>query len=88
MVIETKYLRSDRTIEVFKIGDEVLYVYNNQGLYFDVFESEEKLHSFNTGKVCRGDYFFDNEEKLNLFLSTTVDVLLCVLLVLLLWISL
>lgn len=64
--LETQYIRADKTIEryISNNGNPV-FIYNNQGLYFDVFFSEYKMNSFLENKICRGELFFDNEESLN-----------------------
>ena len=64
--IETKYIRADRTIEKYLTNNgKTIFIYNNQGLYFDVFFSENKMNDFFENKINRGDLFFDNEKSLN-----------------------
>jgi hypothetical protein len=68
--IDTKYIRADKTIEKYmsKNGN-LVFIYNNQGLYFDVFFSTQRMKDFFQNKVDRGDVFFDNEEFLNKYLG-------------------
>jgi len=68
--VNIKYIRADKTIEKYIINNEKsIFVYNNQGLYFDVFLSIKKMNDFFQNKVNRGDIFFDNEELLNKYLD-------------------
>ena len=41
--VETNYIRADRTVEKYINNGKNIFVYNDQGLYFDVFFSEEKM---------------------------------------------
>jgi len=64
--IETEYIRPDKTIEKYISNDgKSVFIYNNQGLYFDVFYSENKMNAYLENKIDRGDLFFDNEKLLN-----------------------
>ena len=63
--IKTDYIRADKSVEKYIHNGEIIYIFNNQGLYFDVFFSKEKLKAFFDNKIERGDLFFDNENKLN-----------------------
>lgn len=64
--IETEYIRADKTVEKYISNNEKLvFIYNNQGLYFDVFFSKSKMNKFFDNKINRGDLFFNNEELLN-----------------------
>jgi hypothetical protein len=63
--VETNYIRADRTVEKYINNGKYIFVYNDQGLYFDVFFSEEKMKAFFENKIERGDLFFDNEEQLD-----------------------
>jgi len=64
--IETEYIRSDKTIEKYITNDgKLVFIYNNQGLYFDIFYSENKMNAYFENKIDRGDLFFDNEKLLN-----------------------
>jgi hypothetical protein len=68
--IDTKYIRADKTIEKYISNNGILvFIYNNQGLYFDVFFSTQRMNDFVHNKVDRGDIFFDNEELLNKYLG-------------------
>jgi len=72
--LETIELRPDRTIERYISKDgKIMFIYNNQGLYFDVFFSEEKMNDFFNNKVDRGDLFFDNEEDLDEYFMTLIE---------------
>ncbi|MCF6242787.1 MAG: hypothetical protein L3J74_15770 [Bacteroidales bacterium] len=64
--IEIKYIRADKTIEKYMtFNGKIIFIYNNQGLYFDVFFSKNKMEAFFDNKISRGDLFFDNEKSLN-----------------------
>lgn len=64
--LETEYIRSDKTIEKYiNSYGKLIFIYNNQGLYFDVFYSKKKLFAFLENEIDRGDLFFDNENLLN-----------------------
>ena len=68
--VNIKYIRADKTVEKYIINNgKSIFVYNDQGLYFDVFFSIKKLNDFFQNKVNRGDIFFDNEELLNKYLE-------------------
>jgi len=64
--IETQYIRADKTIEKYISNNgKYVFIYNNQGLYFDIFFSEDKMNAFLENKICRGELFFDTEKSLN-----------------------
>jgi hypothetical protein len=68
--IHTQYFRSDKTIEKYISNTgKFVFIYNNQGLYFDVFFSKRRMNDFFQNKINRGDLFFDNEDLLNRFLG-------------------
>jgi hypothetical protein len=68
--IETNYIKADKTIEKYLSFDgKLVFVLNNQGLYFDVFLSIEKMNAFFANKIDRGDLFFDDEKKINEYLG-------------------
>jgi len=63
--VETSYIRVDRTVEKYINNGKYVFIYNDQGLCFDVFFSKEKMKAFFENKIERGDLFFDNEEQLD-----------------------
>lgn len=63
--IEINYIRTDMTVEKYIHNGNSVFIYNNQGLYFDVFFSENKMKAFFDNKIKRGDLFFDNENQLD-----------------------
>ncbi len=64
--VDTRYIKADRTIEKYITKTrKTIFIYNNQGLYFDVFFSEQKMNDYFNNKIDRGDLFFDKEESLN-----------------------
>lgn len=67
--IDVEYIRADRSIEKYIHNGNYVFIYNDQGLYFDVFFSEEKKNAFFEDKIERGDLFFDNEKELDTFIS-------------------
>ncbi len=68
--IDIQYISSDKTIEEYLLDNgETIIIYNNQGLYFDVFYSKQKMNDFFQNKITRGDKFFDNENLLNKYLK-------------------
>ena len=68
--IQTQYIRADSTIEIYISNNgKLVFIYNNQGLYFDVFFYQDKKNAFFKNKICRGELFFDNEESLNKYFS-------------------
>ena len=67
--IGIKYIRPDKTVEKYISKEEkIIFVYNNQGLYFDIFLSKQRMNDFFQNKIDRGDIFFDNEKLLNKYL--------------------
>lgn len=68
--VENQYIRADRTAEKYiSNSGKSIFLYNNQGLYFDVFFSKQKINAFFDNKINRGDLFFDNENLLNKYLE-------------------
>jgi len=64
--VDIQYIRADKTIEEYILNNgKSIFIYNNQGLYFDVFFSTRKMNDFFQNKVNRGDLFFDSEKLLN-----------------------
>jgi hypothetical protein len=64
--VDIQYIRADKTIEEYISNNgKSIFIYNNQGLYFDVFFSTRKMNDFFQNKVNRGDLFFDSEKLLN-----------------------
>ena len=66
--VDTNYISADKTVEKYLINGKYIFVYNDQGLYFDVFFSEQKMKAFFDNEIARGDLFFDNEKQLNGYL--------------------
>lgn len=56
--IAVHYIQSCKSIEQYSLNGKTFFIYNNNGLYFDVFFSQEKMRAFFDNKVCRGDLFF------------------------------
>ncbi len=65
--VETNYIRADKSVEKYIHNGNYIFIYNNQGLYFDVFFSENKMKAFFDNRIVRGDLFFDNEKQLSAY---------------------
>lgn len=65
--LETNYITADKSIETYIHNNSYMALFNNQGLYFDVFFSKEKLHAFLDATIERGDLFFTDEHELNTY---------------------
>ncbi len=65
-LIKNKHIKPDKSIDVYISDDRrLIFIYDNQGLYFDVFFSNKKVKAFLDNKIDRGDIFFDDEQKMN-----------------------
>lgn len=67
--IEVDYIRADRSIEKYIHNGNNIFIYNNQGLYFDVFFSESRMSDFFDNRIERGDLYFSNEYQLDQYFS-------------------
>ncbi len=65
--VETNYIRADKSVEKHIHNGNYIFIYNDQGLYFDVFFSENKMKAFFDNSIVRGDLFFDNEKQLSTY---------------------
>lgn len=69
MNIATIYLRSDITIESEIIGAKKFYVYNDQGIYYRVFDSLIKLGKFIKGGCVTWIFECEAENELEKYLD-------------------
>ncbi len=71
--INTEYLRSSRTIDTVLVThlntEKVFFVYNYEGISFRLFTSHVNLINFFADDFTEGDFHFEDEEELDLFLS-------------------
>lgn len=70
-LIDTNYLRSDRTIEIIlltnKKKEKLVYVYNYQGWFFRVFDNLMDIMNFFDDKF-EPEIWFEDEKKLDNYL--------------------
>ncbi len=70
---EVFYIRPDKTIETLILNntktDKLFFIFNNQGLYFNVFHNIIELLKYLNNKISISEYFED-EDELDYFLST------------------
>lgn len=67
--VNIEYLRADKSIEEYIHNGERVFIYNNQGVYFDVFFSEDRMKAFLDDKIFRGDLFFCDEKEVNKYFA-------------------
>ncbi len=65
MQIDVHYIQACKSVEKYLYKGRIIFVYNDQGLYFDVFFSEEKVKAFFDNKIYRGDLFFYGKQDLD-----------------------
>lgn len=72
MNIATIYLRSDITIESEIVGTKKFYVYNDQGIYYRVFDSLMNLGKFIIGGYNTWIFECEDENELEKYLDNFV----------------
>jgi hypothetical protein len=50
--LETLHLKPDKTVTEWKVGEKSYFVFNNSGLYFDVYEN---IKQYGAPEIC-SDY--------------------------------
>jgi len=72
MVIATKYIKPNITIESEQTPKGFLYIYNYQGIHYRVFNSLLGLHNFVTKESKTWDFECDNEFQLEQYLENLI----------------
>jgi hypothetical protein len=69
MIVDTKYIRPNITVETFLAKNLFIYIYNYKGVNFKVFHTLNELNSFIESNETIPFKEFDNEAELDNFLK-------------------
>jgi len=72
MIIATKYIRPNITIETELIGTRKFYIYNYQGVHYRVFNSLLRLHDFITKESRTWNFECSDEFQLGQYLENSI----------------
>lgn len=72
MIIATKYIRPNITIDSELIGTEKFYIYNYQGVHYRVFDSLDALNIFLNSEHTTWCFECETENELEKFLYKNI----------------
>lgn len=64
MIVDTKYIRPNITIEIERIGLREFFVYNDKGISYKVFKSVKNAQEFSESGNAEWIFDCDTEEEL------------------------